>query len=229
MTDLLLEVRDLHRAFEMEGTEIHVLLGVDFSLHSGEMVALTGASGAGKSTLLHLMGMLDLPDSGSIKFKGEELTLLNSDQLAAHRSAHIGFVYQFHHLVSELSAVENVALPARIAGDSVVASEKAARSMLERVGLDARMEHRPGELSGGEKQRVALARALIRRPSILLADEPTGNLDEANANEIHELLLALNAELGLTTVVATHHSALAARMGRRLHLESGLLYRTETA
>jgi lipoprotein-releasing system ATP-binding protein len=229
MTDLLLEVRGLHRAFEMEGTEINVLLGVDFSLHSGEMVALTGASGAGKSTLLHLMGMLDLPDSGSIKFKGEELTLLNSDQLAAHRSAHIGFVYQFHHLVSELSAVENVALPARIAGDSVVASEKAARSMLERVGLDARMEHRPGELSGGEKQRVALARALIRRPSILLADEPTGNLDEANANEIHELLLALNAELGLTTVVATHHSALAARMGRRLHLESGLLYRTETA
>jgi lipoprotein-releasing system ATP-binding protein len=229
MTDLLLEVSGLHRAFEMEGTQIHVLRGVDFSLQSGEMVALTGASGAGKSTLLHLMGMLDLPDSGSIKFEGEELTALNSDQLAAHRSAHIGFVYQFHHLVSELSAVENVALPARIAGDSVGASEKAARNMLERVGLDARMEHRPGELSGGEKQRVALARALIRRPRILLADEPTGNLDEANATEIHELLLALNTELGLTTVVATHHSALAARMGRRLHLEAGLLCQAETA
>jgi len=223
MTDPLLSIETLHRSFEMEGKQIHVLRGVDFALQAGEMVALTGASGAGKSTLLHLLGTLDLPNTGSIRFDGRELTTLDSDALAAHRSAHIGFVYQFHHLVSELSAIENVALPARIAGVGVAASESAAVAFLERVGLGERMQHRPGELSGGEKQRVALARALIRKPRILLADEPTGNLDEANANEIHDLLVALNDEMGLTTVVATHHSALAERMGRRMHLAEGQL------
>ena len=223
MTNPLLRIDDLHRSFAMDGKEIHVLQGVDFEMQSGEMVALTGASGAGKSTLLHLLGTLDLPNSGSICFAGRELTHLDSDALAAHRSANIGFVYQFHHLVSELSAIENVALPARIAGVSVAASAEAAVAFLERVGLGERMQHRPGELSGGEKQRVALARALIRQPKILLADEPTGNLDEANANEIHDLLLALNDEMGLTTVVATHHSALADRMGRRVHLADGQL------
>ncbi len=223
MTKPLLNCTGLNRAFEMEGTKIEVLRGVDFVLQPGEMVSLTGASGAGKSTLLHLLGTLDLPDSGSLEFNGRELTGLDSDALAAHRNAHVGFVYQFHHLVSELSAIENVALPARIAGSSVLDSESRAIAFLERVGLSERMKHRPGELSGGEKQRVALARALIQSPRLLLADEPTGNLDEANANEIHDLLLALNDEMGLTTVVATHHSALAARMGRRLHLAGGSL------
>jgi lipoprotein-releasing system ATP-binding protein len=223
MTDPLLSIEKLHRSFEMEGKQIHVLRGVDFALQAGEMVALTGASGAGKSTLLHLLGTLDLPDAGSVRFEGRELTDLDSDALAAHRNAHIGFVYQFHHLVSELSAIENVALPSRIAGVGVAASEQAAVAFLERVGLSERMQHRPGELSGGEKQRVALARALIRKPRILLADEPTGNLDEANASEIHDLLVTLNDEMGLTTVVATHHSALAKRMGRRMHLADGQL------
>lgn len=223
MTEPLLECVALSRAFEMEGSRIEVLDQVNFALAAGEMVSLTGASGAGKSTLLHLLGTLDLPDAGQLRFEGRELTGLDSDALAAHRNAHVGFVYQFHHLVSELSAVENVALPARIAGLSVADSEGRAQELLERVGLAARQQHRPGELSGGEKQRVALARALIMRPRLLLADEPTGNLDEANAAEIHELLLALNEEMGLTTVVATHHSSLAQRMGRQIHLAGGAL------
>jgi lipoprotein-releasing system ATP-binding protein len=223
MTDALLAVSALQRSFDLDGHEIHVLQGIDFELQAGEMVALTGASGAGKSTLLHLLGMLDLPDGGSIQFQGQEMTTLSADALAAHRNAHIGFVYQFHHLISELTAVENVALPSRIAGVGQVEAEQQARDLLERVGLTERMAHRPGELSGGEKQRVALGRALVRRPKILLADEPTGNLDEANASDIHDLLLALNEEMGLTTVVATHHSALAARMGRRVHLAEGRL------
>lgn len=223
MTEPLLKCVGLSRAFDMEGARIDVLKGVDFDLYPGEMVSLTGASGAGKSTLLHLLGTLDLPDSGKLQFEGRELTVLDSDELAAHRNAHVGFVYQFHHLVSELSAIENVALPARIAGVGVADSEQQAIELLRRVGLAERMQHRPGELSGGEKQRVALARALIRRPRLLLADEPTGNLDEANANEIHELLLALNEEMGLTTVVATHHSSLARRMGRQMHLAAGSL------
>ena len=223
MTKPLLECVRVCRSFEMEGAPIDVLRSIDFQLHPGEMVSLTGASGAGKSTLLHLLGTLDLPDSGQLQFDGRELTGLDSDALAAHRNAHVGFVYQFHHLVSELSAIENVALPSRIAGVGVADSEQQAVDLLRRVGLTERMKHRPGELSGGEKQRVALARALIRRPRLLLADEPTGNLDEANATEIHELLLALNEEMGLTTVVATHHSSLAQRMGRQMHLADGSL------
>jgi len=223
MTDVLLETRGLSRAFDMEGSRIEVLRGVDLILRRGEMVGLTGASGAGKSTLLHLLGTLDEADGGEILFEGRELTGLGSDALAGHRGANVGFVYQFHHLISELTAVENVALPARIAGQSVSAAEARAKELLERVGLPARMKHRPGELSGGEKQRVALARALILGPKLLLADEPTGNLDERNADSIHELVLELNVEMGLTTVVATHHSALAERMGRRLHLADGQL------
>ena len=223
MTKPLLECVGICRSFDMEGARIDVLRHIDFQLYPGEMVSLTGASGAGKSTLLHLLGTLDLPDSGQLRFEGRELTGLDSDVLAAHRNAHVGFVYQFHHLVSELSAIENVALPSRIAGSGVADSEHQAIELLQRVGLTERMRHRPGELSGGEKQRVALARALIRRPRLLLADEPTGNLDEANAREIHELLLALNEEMGLTTVVATHHSSLAQRMGRQMHLADGSL------
>lgn len=223
MTKPLLECVGICRSFDMEGARIDVLRHIDFQLYPGEMVSLTGASGAGKSTLLHLLGTLDLPDSGQLRFDGRELTGLDSDVLAAHRNAHVGFVYQFHHLVSELSAIENVALPSRIAGSGVADSEHQAIELLQRVGLTERMRHRPGELSGGEKQRVALARALIRRPRLLLADEPTGNLDEANAREIHELLLALNEEMGLTTVVATHHSSLAQRMGRQMHLADGSL------
>ena len=223
MTKPLLECVGICRSFDMEGARIDVLRRIDFQLYPGEMVSLTGASGAGKSTLLHLLGTLDLPDAGQLQFDGRELTGLDSDALAAHRNAHVGFVYQFHHLVSELSAIENVALPSRIAGSGVADSEHQAIELLQRVGLTERMQHRPGELSGGEKQRVALARALIRRPRLLLADEPTGNLDEANATEIHELLLALNEEMGLTTVVATHHSSLAQRMGRQMHLADGSL------
>ena len=196
---------------------------ISLNVPGGVMAGFIGPDGVGKSTLLHLLGTLDLPDSGQLRFDGRELTGLDSDVLAAHRNAHVGFVYQFHHLVSELSAIENVALPSRIAGSGVADSEHQAIELLQRVGLTERMRHRPGELSGGEKQRVALARALIRRPRLLLADEPTGNLDEANAREIHELLLALNEEMGLTTVVATHHSSLAQRMGRQMHLADGSL------
>lgn len=222
MTDLL-RLTQVHRGFSLEGQRIEVLKGIDFAMKAGEMVALTGASGAGKSTLLHLIGSLDQPESGSLVFQGQELMGLSNAQLAAHRNRHLGFVFQFHHLITELTAVENVALPARVAGIEPKEASERAKVLLEWVGLGSRLRHRPSELSGGEQQRVALARGLVMEPRLLLADEPTGNLDEANAASIHELFASLNEAQGVAMIIATHSSTLARRMQRRVHLDGGYL------
>jgi lipoprotein-releasing system ATP-binding protein len=217
----LLAIRNLVRGFSLEGKRVEVLRGLNLTVAPGEMVAMTGRSGAGKSTLLHLLGALDLPESGSIKFLGRELCHLDTSALAAHRNAHVGFVFQFHHLLTELSAVENVALPGRIGAMPLALAEERAHGLLERVGMTHRLGHRPSELSGGEQQRVALARALLMEPKLLLADEPTGNLDEASAAGIHDLLGELNQELGVTVILATHSRRLAEALPRRIHLDAG--------
>jgi lipoprotein-releasing system ATP-binding protein len=217
----LLQITDLVRGFTLEGKRVEVLRGLDLTVAAGELVAMTGRSGAGKSTLLHLLGALDQPESGSIQFFGRELCDLDSTALAAHRNAHVGFVFQFHHLLTELSAVENVALPGRIAALPLARANERARGLLDRVGMSHRLNHRPSELSGGEQQRVALARSLLMQPKLLLADEPTGNLDEASASGIHDLLWALNEELGVTVVLATHSRRLAEALPRRIHLDAG--------
>lgn len=222
MTDLL-RLTEVYRSFSLEGQRIDVLRGINFAMQPGEMIALTGASGAGKSTLLHLMGSLDQPDAGSLVFEGQELMGLSNAELAQHRNQHLGFVFQFHHLITELSAVENVALPARVAGTEPQKANERAKELLDWVGLGARFRHRPSELSGGEQQRVALARGLVMEPRLLLADEPTGNLDEENASAIHELFESLNQERGVGMIVATHSSSLARRMQRRVHLAGGHL------
>lgn len=226
MTELL-QLSQVHRGFSLEGQRIEVLRGIDFSMSAGEMVALTGASGAGKSTLLHLMGSLDQPESGSLLFEGNELMGLKNVDLALHRNRHLGFVFQFHHLITELSAVENVALPARVGGLEPKQALNRAEELLVWVGLEDRLRHRPSELSGGEQQRVALARGLVMEPRLLLADEPTGNLDEENAGAIHDLFASLNEERGVAMIVATHSSALARRMQRRVHLVDGVLVNTQ--
>jgi lipoprotein-releasing system ATP-binding protein len=200
---------------------VTVLQELDFELQAGETVAIIGASGIGKSTLLHILGTLDRPDSGSLHFNGKPVFDYPDERLAQFRNEFIGFVFQFHHLLPEFSALENALMPALIRGWSRTRAAEAGRAILERVGLQARLDYRVGKLSGGEQQRVALARALVLRPSILLADEPTGNLDRANSEQIHRLLLDLNAELGMTLVVVTHNLDLAAGMGRRVTLRDG--------
>ncbi|MBI2377564.1 MAG: ABC transporter ATP-binding protein [Deltaproteobacteria bacterium] len=217
------EVEGLTKSYWIEDREIPVLTGVDLVLEPGERVSITGPSGSGKSTFLHVLGTLDLPSSGTIKFGESEVFSLSSKELAAFRNRRIGFVFQFHHLLPDFTALENVMMPGLIQRLSPADAERKARRILDRVGLSHRVEHRPGELSGGEQQRVAIARALVLQPSLLLADEPTGNLDEANAAAIHELLDAVNAEQGLTIVVVTHSSTLAQRMPRRLVMKEGRL------
>jgi lipoprotein-releasing system ATP-binding protein len=185
------------------------------------MVAVEGPSGAGKSTLLHILGALDRPSSGSLRIDGQDILCLGPDELAAFRNQVIGFVFQFHHLLPEFTALENTMMPALIQRTPRAKARQVAEEMLEQVGLKARMEHRPVELSGGEQQRVALARALILKPRLLLADEPTGNLDEETGEGIHDLLFDLNKQLGMTTLVVTHNPRLAARLDRRLGLRDG--------
>jgi lipoprotein-releasing system ATP-binding protein len=185
------------------------------------MAAIVGASGVGKSTLLHVLGTLDLPTSGSLRFNGEELTRMTATRLAEFRNREIGFVFQFHHLLPEFTALENVMMPALIGRIPRASSEERALEILERVGLSHRTTHKPGELSGGEQQRVALARGLVVRPSLLLADEPTGNLDSHTGEEIHKLFTELNEELGMTMLVVTHNPELAARMPRCLRMQDG--------
>ncbi len=206
-----------------DGNEIRVLDGVDLSVDRGEMVAIIGASGAGKSTLLHVLGALERPTAGDVRLAGVDITTMGDEALAALRNRSVGFVFQFHHLLKEFSAVENVMMPLRIAGVTPAAARRRAMELLNRVGLVPRAHHRPSEMSGGEQQRTAVARALAMQPPLLLADEPSGNLDHQNAESLHDLFAELARELGLGLVVVTHNRSLASRAGRVLLLEDGRL------
>jgi len=225
----VLEARGLVRTFRHGGRTIEVLRGLDFEVAAGDMVAVRGKSGVGKSTLLHILGTLDRPDAGLVAYDGRDLMSLPERELAAFRNGHIGFVFQFHHLLPEFSALENVMIPAIIGGLSRSEAESRARSLLDAVGLSERSTHRPAELSGGEQQRVALSRALVMRPKVILADEPTGNLDDATSEEVHDLFVDVNRRFGVAFVVATHNVKLAARMTRAMRLEDGVLRPLEGA
>ena len=219
----VIAVRDLHKSFSNGGISIDVLKELNFDLFSGETVAIVGASGIGKSTFLHIVGTLDRPDSGKLLFKGEDVFLYDDFKLARFRNETVGFVFQFHHLLPEFSALENVMMPALIQGIRKSLAAQVAEEVLVRVGLKDRLNYRVGKLSGGEQQRVALARALVLKPLILLADEPTGNLDKANSERIHSLLMELNREFSMTLVVVTHNTELASCMSRRVTIGEGKL------
>ena len=222
---LPLEARGLSKRFVGgDGSELMILAGLDLRLSSGEAVAVTGASGAGKSTLLHLLGALDQPTEGEVLIEGYAVAGLADEDLADLRNRRIGFVFQFHHLLREFTAVENVMMPALIAGQDPASSEKIARALLADVGLSARAEHKPRQLSGGEQQRVAVARALVNDPVVLLADEPSGNLDTETSGQLHDLLFDLRERRGLSLVVVTHNPDLAARADRILHMTAGRLH-----
>ena len=212
------------KKFATANEDIEIIKNISMVVEEGEMLAIVGQSGSGKSTLLHLMGALDTPSSGEICFEGRNMALMSADQKAAFRNKTLGFVFQFHHLLPEFSALENVAMPAIIGGASQRSVMTRAREMLDRVGLSARMDSKIATLSGGERQRVAIARAVFMRPRVLLADEPTGNLDEVTGAQVGELMNELNRELGMTLVVVTHNRELAAGMGRTLELKAGTLY-----
>jgi lipoprotein-releasing system ATP-binding protein len=220
---LLLEARGLHKSYTMGRRTLEVLRGVSLGVMRGEFLALRGASGAGKSTLLHLLGGLDSPNDGQIFSGGTDLASLSNLALSRWRNGKVGFVFQAYHLLPELDALENVCLPARLARVAAETAEERGRDLLKRVGLGERMEHKPYELSGGEQQRVAIARAMINSPELLLADEPTGNLDSHTGEEIIELLCALRAERNTTLVIATHDAKVAARAPRALELVDGLI------
>ena len=225
---MIIEARDLAKSFRGgDGQLIHVLDGVDLAVRRGEMVAIVGASGAGKSTLLHVLGALDRPTRGYVMLDGEPLHGRLDDDLAAIRNRKIGFVFQFHHLLREFSALENVMMPLRIGGIDVRKARSRAEELLARVGLGGRMTHRPGELSGGEQQRTAVARALAIDPAVLLADEPSGNLDHANSERLHDLFTQLARDLEIAMVVVTHNRSLAGRADRALLLEDGRLRDTD--
>ncbi len=221
MPDPLIIARGLGRTYRMGKRNLEVLRGVDLSVARGEFVALRGASGAGKSTLLHLLGGLDKPDAGEISFAGKNLATLPAAKLAELRNWKVGFIFQAYHLLPELSALENVCLPARVGRVSANEAAKHGRELLARVGLAERMEHRPYELSGGEQQRVAIARALINSPELILADEPTGNLDSHTGGEIIDLLCALRDERQTTLIIATHDAKVAARAPKVVQLVDG--------
>ncbi len=218
-----IQVSGLSKSYAVGGARLTVLKDLDLSLERGEMVAIVGASGVGKSTLLHVMGGLDAPDAGSVRIDQIELGRLSDEAVVAFRNQHVGFVFQFHHLLPEFSAVENAEMPLRIARKTAAECRERAAGLLERVGLVERLDHRPGMLSGGEQQRVAIARALVMRPTLLLADEPTGDLDEHTAEHLHDLLKEMHREHGLTSVIATHNPKLAAACDRVLRLEEGRL------
>jgi lipoprotein-releasing system ATP-binding protein len=220
-TPPLVLVENVKKSFMHEGRQVPILKGIELRIEEGEMLCIVGPSGAGKSTLLHMLGTLDLPTEGNIYFQGENITAYSSAKLAEFRNHSIGFVFQFHHLLPEFTALENVTMPGRIRGERARDLNERASVLLEEVGLKQRLSHRPGELSGGEQQRVALARALIMNPKLVLADEPTGNLDTHTGTAMHELLFRLNQTYGTTFLVVTHSQDLAQKMPRVVHMLDG--------
>jgi len=218
-----IEARGVIKSYETGTHRLEVLRGVDLDVEQGEMVAIVGASGVGKSSLLHVLGGLDAFDAGTIRLGDARIHALSDEARVAFRNRHVGFVFQFHHLLPEFTAIENVEMPLRIAGMPGQERRARAQVLLDRVGLSGRAGHRPSALSGGEQQRVAIARALVARPMVLLADEPTGNLDEATAADLHRLIREMHAEHGLTSLIATHNLLLAAACDRVLRLEAGQL------
>ncbi|MBW1961873.1 MAG: ABC transporter ATP-binding protein [Deltaproteobacteria bacterium] len=223
----LIKGRCLCKSFHNSRSRIDILKSVDLEIGWGETLAIVGASGIGKSTLLNILGTLDRPDCGELFFKGENVLLYDDEKLARFRNVSVGFVFQFHHLLPEFSALENTMMPALIRGDNKAIARESAEAILLRVGLGDRLHHRVVELSGGEQQRVALARALVLKPPVLLADEPTGNLDKRNSEKVHELLLELNQEFQMTLVVVTHNLELAALMSRIVTILDGKLVETD--
>lgn len=221
--NVIIQTNLLAKSYQLGKNKVAIFEKLSLEIKRGEMIAIVGPSGAGKSTLLHLLGGLDRPTSGSVIMDGFDICKLSDVDLARVRNRDIGFVFQFHHLLPEFSAIENTMMPLLISGQSQKASRERAVSILTRVGLRERLQHRPGELSGGETARVALARALIQKPKLLLADEPTGNLDSRTGEEIHQLLKLMHSECSLTSVIVTHNERLAAICSRVLHLEDGRL------
>lgn len=220
---VLLRGEGIHKSFGHNGYIIEVLKGIDIAVEQGEMVSVVGASGSGKTTLLQILGTLDAPTSGKIEFNGFDLTRAGENQLSSHRNKNVGFIFQFHHLLPEFSALENVMMPGLIQGEQKNILREAARDLLDKVNLSHRENHRSGELSGGEQQRVALARALIMQPALLLADEPTGNLDSKSGRQVFDLLREMSHSLTLAVIMVTHNQELASAMDRCLTLKDGLL------
>ncbi|MDO6497132.1 lipoprotein-releasing ABC transporter ATP-binding protein LolD [Photobacterium sanguinicancri] len=229
MSNSLLVCHGLRKVYREAQMETEVLKGVGFSIESGELVGIVGSSGSGKSTLLHLLGALDEPTAGEVFFNGNNLGAMSTNKQAKLRNQEIGFVYQFHHLLSDFSALENVAMPLLIGGVAINEAKSRAEELLTMVGLSHRIEHRPSELSGGERQRVAIARALVNKPSLVLADEPTGNLDHKTALDIYDLMRRLNTDFGTAFLVVTHDKELAAKLDRCMHMQDGELVQVEVA
>lgn len=220
----MIEVKNVHKSYE----DLSVLKGVDLSINQGEIVSIVGASGAGKTTLLQLLGTLDTPDHGSIIYNNSDISNLSKKQLASFRNQHIGFVFQFHQLLPEFTAIENVCIPGYLSKTSKKEIEERAKELLTLLGLKDRMDHKPSQLSGGEQQRVAVARALINKPAVILADEPSGNLDSHNAEELHQLFFKLRNEMNQTFVIVTHNRELANMSDRKLEMKDGVIINDST-